>query len=188
MSKFSQIIASEELEAALDKYWTEFPATEEEISRGWNQQVNFAAYLQALGFNPNSICRITGMTPSQFEHAVLREGFSDLSRSLLITAIEHSPMERFKEMVNMAIDRVEYVMMKGQKDSDILRAAELVLDRALGKVTQALEVKADSPLRKLLEEMGKRPDIEASGQSQPQSQNDAFVLSFEDIPAETKSV
>lgn len=185
-SKAPQLIAPEELDKALYEYWQKNPPTFDDKRRDVFNQLNMVAYFTAVGFSQPSIMKVMSISRAQLERCVLRPGFQELVQGLMINVVAQGPYERFRSLVDDAITKVQDVMMRGQKDSDILRACEMILERALGKVTQAVEVKADSPLRKLLEKISESNTIDLSRQSQDAPLELDFETGEAPTTAETK--
>ena len=174
--KDAPLIPSEQIEKALKEYWDSWLPTVEECTKGLVQMLNFAVYLKALGYSNEGIKSITKMNDHDLDYILVRPGAMELIAKLQSLAIVSSPVERFRTLVNEAISVLEELMMGADRDSTRLAAAQTVIERSLGKVTQAVEVKADSPLTKLLEKLTESASIETSGKSLKSDQDAPLIL------------
>lgn len=152
------------------------PRPEEVASNSWEQvqtvregSHTLVAHLAACGLKPGEIAEATGLNLTTVKKYLDSEKIKFEIRHLQHKYFGADPMRRFRTMVGQATDTIEEVMNNpNAKDSVRVIAADKIMDRALGRPKQFLQVEG-SLIRKIyetLDEKKKTIDVSAIPEAQ----------------------
>lgn len=119
--------------------------------------------MQASGHTIEEIAKVTGLAPSSIRAAMSAPKVQEFSSKFSNYFLNNSPMARFNDLVGEAIQTVAELMRDGQKEAVRLKAAGMILDRALGTALQRVEVTEESTVKQLLDHLSRNSTITTTG-------------------------
>lgn len=128
-----------------------------------NPTLKLVTIMQASGHTIEEIAKVTGLAPSSIRAAMSAPKVQEFSSKFSNYFLNNSPMARFNDLVGEAIQTVAELMRDGQKEAVRLKAAGMILDRALGTALQRVEVTEESTVKQLLDHLSRNSTITTTG-------------------------
>ena len=148
-------------------------------------RVKAVCHMAAIGFNKKEIAVSLGIPESRVG-AVL----SSKSAKAQIDKIQHDlffadPQKMFRTEVPRAFRRIRKVLYgEKTKDNDVLKAADMIFDRALGKPKQEIQHETSSikQLFEMLDKQNQAPAVEAKPVSPDQVIDAEYTVKTQEQP------
>lgn len=170
-------VSAEEFRAEDDRM--AFPPEVLEALPKGGMSLKVMAIMLAQGHSEREVALVMGVPVDQVKMVMQAPSVQDFLEKMRAHYVSAAPLQKFQRYVDKAVGTIVEVMEFGDKAADRLKAAGMILDRALGTAVQRVEVKEESTVSRLLDHMQKIDVI--NGVSYVSLTADEVTPVFEDL-------